>query len=321
MIWLDPTAVGVSVVSALAMALAVRAMAPPTPRLAPRVRPYTVASRTTLGRGADVLTFHSATFPAAGGPLGQLMKPVLERAATRLGRIVDRGGDEALLLRLRQAGLLTDLPESERLEAHRVRQLTGGITWAAALGLSAPAVGAAAPMVLLLAALGFLIGVARWRGRIDSAIAQRRARMRIELYTVNHLLAMHARVGGGVVQAMQHVVRRGSGAVVEELAEVLQLHRGGRRIVEALEHAARVTPEPSAARTYRLLANGVEYGADLAEGLRTLSIDIRGERAEALKRAATRRRAAMLVPIIGILAPVMLLFIAAPLPSIVLGAG
>jgi pilus assembly protein TadC len=105
--------------------------------------------------------------------------------------------------------------------------------------------------------------------------------------------------------------------VVEELRDVLALHRGGRPMAEALELAARTTPEPHAARTYRLLATGVEYGADLAEGLRALSEDIRGQRVEALRRAATKRRAAMLVPIIAILAPVMLLFVAAPLPSIV----
>jgi len=91
-------------------------------------------------------------------------------------------------------------------------------------------------------------------------------------------------------------------------------------VSEALQFAARVTPEPHAARTYRLLASGAELGADLATGLRLLSEDIRGQRTEALKRAATRRRAAMLVPIIAILAPVMLLFIAAPLPSIIFGA-
>ncbi|MDQ3974204.1 MAG: type II secretion system F family protein, partial [Actinomycetota bacterium] len=96
-------------------------------------------------------------------------------------------------------------------------------------------------------------------------------------------------------------------------------HRSGRRIADALLSAARVTCEPNAARTYKLLANGVEYGADLAEGLLALSQDIRDQRCEALKRAATTRRAAMLVPIIAVLAPVMLLFVAAPLPSLVFG--
>jgi hypothetical protein len=38
-----------------------------------------------------------------------------------------------------------------------------------------------------------------------------------------------------------------------------------------------------------------------------------------MRRSATRRRAAMLVPIIGILAPVMLLFVGAPLPQVIFG--
>jgi hypothetical protein len=50
-----------------------------------------------------------------------------------------------------------------------------------------------------------------------------------------------------------------------------------------------------------------------------LSEDIRDARREQLHKDAVRRRAAMLIPTIGILAPIMLLFIAAPLPSIVLG--
>lgn len=157
----------------------------------------------------------------------------------------------------------------------------------------------------------------RWRGRVDAAIAARRERMRVELYTVNQLLAIQVQMGGGVVQALQRIVERGSGVVVEELAEVLRVHRGGRRLGEVLASAAAATPEPHAARTYRLLASGADLGTDLAPGLRLLSQDIRGERIEALRRTATRRRAAMLLPIIGLLAPVMLLFVAAPLPSIV----
>lgn len=317
---MDSRALLVSLLTGLAVGAAVRLRVAPTPRLASRVRPYTVASRTSLGRSADVRSVADPGPVLSGRTLRALLRPLVEQAAHRLGRVLDRTGDEALLLALRQAGMLREVPEHRRVQEHRVRQLTGGLAWAGGLAVCALAVGAPALPVLGLGTLGFLAGVARWRSSIDRAIADRRARMRIELYTVNQLLAMHARVGGGVVQAMQHVVERGSGAVVEELAEVLRLHRGGRRVVDALEQAARTTPEPSAARTYRLLANGVEYGADLAEGLRTLSTDIRAERAEALKRAATRRRAAMLVPIIGILAPVMLLFIAAPLPSIVLGA-
>jgi pilus assembly protein TadC len=79
---------------------------------------------------------------------------------------------------------------------------------------------------------------------------------------------------------------------------------------------AAVTPEPSCARTYALLSAAEERGADLAAALLELSEDVREARRETMRRTATKRRAAMLVPIIGILAPVMLLFVAAPLPRI-----
>ena len=58
---------------------------------------------------------------------------------------------------------------------------------------------------------------------------------------------------------------------------------------------------------------------DLGEGLLALSADLRDARREQVHKDAVKRRATMLVPTIAILAPVMLLFIAAPLPSIVLG--
>ena len=50
-----------------------------------------------------------------------------------------------------------------------------------------------------------------------------------------------------------------------------------------------------------------------------LADDVREARREAIRRAATKRRAAMLIPTIAILAPVMLLFVGAPLPSLILG--
>ena len=38
-----------------------------------------------------------------------------------------------------------------------------------------------------------------------------------------------------------------------------------------------------------------------------------------IKRSATKRRAAMLVPTIAVLAPVLILFVAAPLPFVITG--
>ena len=86
--------------------------------------------------------------------------------------------------------------------------------------------------------------------------------------------------------------------------------------IEDLEGAIEVMFFP---QTYQLFATGTERGADLAGALLALSEDLRDARREQLHKDAVRKRAAMLVPTIAILAPIMLLFIAAPLPSIVLG--
>ena len=145
------------------------------------------------------------------------------------------------------------------------------------------------------------------------------ARIRLELYTVNQLLAMHLRTGAGPMQAVQRLADRGHGVVCGELRDTLTWIRSGMAESAAFRHAAEITPEPNATRTYQLIAAGVERGVDLAGGLLALSEDLRDPRREQLHKEAVRRRAAMLMPTIGILAPIMLLFIAAPLPSIVLG--
>ena len=143
--------------------------------------------------------------------------------------------------------------------------------------------------------------------------------MRIEIYTVNQLLAMHVRVGGGVTQAVQELVNRGAGDVIGELAEATRMHRSGMAASEAFERVARLTPEPYCARTYSLLAAAEERGSDLGDALLALAEDVREGRRESMKQRATKQRAAMLIPTIAILAPVLLVFVAAPLPSIIFG--
>ena len=141
--------------------------------------------------------------------------------------------------------------------------------------------------------------------------------MKIEIYTVNQLLAMRVRAGGGVVQAVRAMVQRGTGEVITELADALRLHRAGWSGPDAFRRIAELTPEPFCSRTYRLLATAEERGADLAASLLALSEDVRETRRESIKRTATKRRAAMLVPTIAILAPVLILFVAAPLPYLI----
>jgi Flp pilus assembly protein TadB len=285
---------------------------PPTSRLANRVRPYAVLSRSSLGHrdapGASV------SVPRTGGVLTHLFGPPLIALAGRVARSGEQRGDDKLTRLLRQAGEVDRTPDE-----YRVRQLGEALAVAA---VSAAAIGmlVRAPAVALVAGVaGFVIGLTRPRRRLVRAVTSRAARIRHELYTVNQLLAMHVRTGAGPMQAVQRLVDRGHGVVVGELGDTLTWIRSGMGEAAAFRRAAELTPEPSATRTYQLIAAGVERGVDLAGGLLALSEDIRDARREQLHKDAVRRRAAMLIPTIGILAPIMLLFIAAPLPSIVLG--
>ncbi len=305
----------VSVLSGAAAFLLVRVWSPPPRRLGPRVRPYTAA-----GRSAGGLV---RSGPVEGGSgleaAGRLLSSLFVSVAARVGGMLDRTGEEGLLRRLGQAGMFPGLTPREQLGRYRLGQLYNLMGWgfgSALLGFLLPwSTGRALAVIIL----GVVVGATRQRGRLESAIEDRRASMRIEIYTINQLLAMRARTGNGVTQAVAGLVERGTGQVIGELAEALRLQRTGVPVSKAFAAAAATTPEPYCARTYALLAIAEDRGVDLADGLLALASDVREARREAIKRNATKRRAAMLIPTIAILAPVMLLFVGAPLPRIVLG--
>ena len=83
---------------------------------------------------------------------------------------------------------------------------------------------------------------------------------------------------------------------------------------------AHATPEPAAARLYRLLATSdVGAGETLAAALRHTANDLRAQRREDVERLAVRRRFQMLIPMIFVMAPVLVLFLAAPIPHLIFG--
>lgn len=313
---IDPVVMLAAMCSALAVGTLAVIVLPPTRRLGPRVRPYSISARTALGGSADV---RAVADGGAGSAIRGVFNPLLAGLATRLSRVIDHTGDDVLVARIRQAGLYPEVAEADRLAAYRVRQLATVAGWVAGSVLMSLVLSLTTGRGLALVILALVIGATRQRGRLERAIDERQTRMRIEIYTINQLLAVRARAGGGVVQAVSQLVARGRGEVVTELREALRLHRAGMRASAAFHRIAESTPEPFCARTYSLLAVADERGVDLADGLLSLSEDVREARRAAIRRTATKRRAAMLIPTIAILAPVMLIFVAAPLPRLVLG--
>lgn len=269
-------------------------LCPPRTRLSDRVRPYVSAAS---GRSAQ--PFRAIRW---------------SEGLRRIGFVLDRTSDAALQLRLRRAGLVTLQPDE-----YRVRVAGQAVLFAIAGGMVGVTVIRSAVMTIVLGVCGAVFGASRWRGRVDRSIERRRDRIRLELYTVNQLLAITLRTGAGPIQAVQRVVDRAVGVVADELGNALVWIRSGMAEGDAFRRLAELTPEPAAARTYKLFAIGTELGVDLGSALRDLSEDLRDARREELRRNAVRRRASMLVPTIAVLAPVMLLFIAAPIPSMLFG--
>lgn len=291
-----------------ATGLIIHAIAPPPQPLRRRIRPYLAPLTADLGRRAN-----------SDGVLVQVFGPLLKAMANRVSRSFEAHGSEVTVTKLRQAGWFPSVPDESVVAAYRMSQLRslalgGAVGIAAGMSLGLPAASSAA-----LGALGLVVGGTRQKGRLGRAIDDRRELMRIEIYTVNQLLAMRVRAGGGVIQAVASTVARGRGAVIDELEQALRLHRGGWRAAEAFRRIAETSPEPFCARTYRVLASAEERGSDLARSLLALSEDVREARRESIKRSATKRRAAMLIPTIAILAPILIVFVAAPLPYLITG--
>ncbi|MDE0709677.1 MAG: type II secretion system F family protein [bacterium] len=291
----------------------------PPRRLASRVRPYSNATRAEFGLGHYDAGRMDPGRTVGGGATRRLLGPMLAGLVYPLARTLMPMDDRELAIRLRQGGLFPDLEEAARPRAYRMRSLGLMVVYTAGLGGVALLSGGSGLRVILFMAAGAVLGALQVRGRLSEAVRRRREAIRSELYTINQLVAMYTRVGGGPIQGLRYVVGRARGVAVEEIAEVLDLHDRGWVFADAMERAERLTPEPEAARTYRVMARSQEQGSDLSDALLGLSKDLRAMRRDALRRAAARRRILMVIPVVVVLAPITMLFMAAPIPSIVFG--
>ncbi len=284
-------------------------------RLSNRVRPYAGVGGLP-GGGSDPGVLFGRT---SGSAPVRLFGPMILAAAHAVGRIADRMGEEQLILRLRQARFYPGMEDRDRVASYRLAVLGTAVMFVG-MGAGITLVLRQSTLVVLAASVGGgLMGSLRVRGRLDRAVEQRRSVMKIEISTINQLLAIRVRSGSGVMYAVGEITARGRGEVMGELGVALRMHRSGMSAAGAFRRMAEITPESYCARTYKLLASSEEMGVDLAAGLRALADDARRARREALRRSATKKRSAMLIPTIAILAPVMLLFVAAPLPQLILG--
>lgn len=299
--------------ASLTVAVFVRALVPGHARVAARVRPYVQLSRSRLGVGdPDVGVLRVGAPPRSA--VVEILGPMVVRTAELLGRLMDSASEEAVSLRLRQAG-----HRGVSVEEYRQRQLSWTLS-GAALGSAVGLLGrGSAARVLLLTVVAAAAGATRPRAVIERSVRERRRRMTTDLYTVCQLLAVHAR-SRGPIEAVREVVAIGGGPVVDELAEGLGWVKGGTAPPRAYERLSDLTPDEFAARLYRLLGSGARTGGDIVPALLALADDVRSGRRDNVERLAVRRRALMLIPLLALIAPVLILFLAAALPHVLFGS-
>jgi Flp pilus assembly protein TadB len=280
---------------------------PQRPSLAKRLHPYATVVRVRLNG-----TYDTTTKVVSENYFQEFLRPVYEALTRVVVKISSFESEDSLSLRLEQAGMDPSVTAYRALLTKRVL-INAAVGLCAGVAIKKPVGVIFFPVVLSV------IAFSRTQASIDAKIEQRRSTMRAELYTIDQLLALHIRTGSGVVQALQSIVRRTRGIIPGECEAVLNRARTGQSIEDSLYIAAQKSPEPHAVRMYKLLAAASHRGVDLTGALLDLAYDLRRSLREDVKATSAKRRAAMLIPTIGILAPIMLLFIAAPIPSIVLG--
>jgi tight adherence protein C len=298
------TALLAASLAALAAFLLARSTVHVPMRLAARVDPYTNRVRQRL---TTVIPVHSTE------PARSAWGPLLATITRAVGRAAEAGQTDELDRRLRHAGLA-----HMTVEDYRRRQLAAVAVAALASVVLAGLLRVGPGVGLLLVAAAVLFGATRWRSKLDRLTEQRRTVMQAEAHVICQLLAVYLRTGDTPMAALDRLCQRADGVIPAELASAAAVIRRGKPAAEILDRLAADTTEPAAARLYRLYAAGWQAAGN-PTALMALAEQLRSTRREELARRMARKRTAMVLPLVMVIGPILILFVGAAIPSIVLG--
>jgi tight adherence protein C len=247
-----------------------------------------------------------------GEALRRVLGPVAGRAVSLVAQAVGAGSTGPLELSLRRAGM------DMSVDSYRREYLRWLIATPLVLGALGALTGKATYVVLFFVA-GLFAGARRMPERLKAHTRHRCERMRSDLPTVVSVLALKIENNKSLVVAVSDLVAQGSGPVVEELARAVHLINAGYGEAAAFDLIGRETPEPAAARLYRFLAAATGGGLDLAKALLDQASELRAQRREEVERSAARRQMSLVVPNLVFMAPVLFVFLLAPLPELLFG--
>lgn len=230
--------------------------------------------------------------------------PVLRKAADGVERVL--GGAPSVRRRLARAALDVSVHD------FRVEQVQWGLigfALTAGYGVLRSWTNPGNPVpLILLAMVGFAVGVMLRDNRLTSQVKRREQAMLTEFPTVAELLALAVAAGEGPVAALDRVVRRTGGVLSDELGRVLAAIRTGQPVADAFDELAATTGVAVLARFAHGVAVAIERGTPLTDVLHAQAADVREAGRRELIEQGSRREIFMMVPVVFLVLPVTIVF-------------
>ncbi len=246
--------------------------------------------------------------PTPFGPLGRILRPVLQDGLATLARL--NPASKATARRLAQAGI-DKSPVDFRAEQ---------LLWAAA-GFAVSIIfivfGAASgrfnPVLAAVAVLGSGVGGFIFRDYwLGAQIRRRESKMMAEFPGLAELMALAVSAGESATGALDRVCRSAEGELTKEFAKVLTETRAGKPLIQALQEFSARTDLAPLVRFVDGIVVAVERGTPLADVLRAQAQDVRDTAKRDLMETAGKKEIAMMVPLVFGVLPLTVVFAVFP---------
>lgn len=269
------------------------------PSLGDRLAPYLGA----LGpRRSRLLSIEGP--PRRG--IGAAFQPFLEDLGVRVQRMFgDDGRDLPARLAAAGGGLTPSGFRAEQV-SWGLTGLTGGVVLTLALAATGRTV---SPVTALVVGVAFgAVGVVARDRSLTRAADARRERARSEFPTVVDMVCLAVTAGESLRGALELVAAAGPGPLTSEIRTALRVSRGGIPLADALEARARQLGLPAFDRFVEAVLAAQERGLSLGAALRAMAADVREAEKRDVIESAGRKQVSMLVPVIGLILPVAIVF-------------